>query len=157
MDIPAFSGATDLLNILYGMSTGAVSVLPDGSMMQLCKTNVTQLYPTYSLMVTKFSSLDISNGLLQTQYLAKYTSNALFNCYYSVVDPGSSSEYQSDMSVAVVGWNVLYNAGYMYTDVYSAVNNLNGVTADWYKFGQYLGDFIIRFIYSKYVPRDYYF
>ena len=144
------------MNVIYGVAAGAVNVLPSTSLMSYCNSNVTLLYPTSVTMYQKFVALDFKNGLLYFKKLTKYMSNSLFNCYYSVKDPTTSSGYKKTFSFMTVMWNILFNLGFMYTDIYKLTNNLLGSTAAWYNVGFYCGDFVIRFLYSNYVERDYY-
>lgn len=71
-----------------------------------------------------------------------------FNCFFSVTDPTNSKENPS--GVNYIGWNVLYNLGYMYTDVKKSVDIFQSTTSSYEKLGEYMGDFTIRFLYSRY-------
>lgn len=51
-------------------------------------------------------------------------------------------------------WNVLYSLGYMYTDVKKSIDIINNEEGDYKTFGEYIGDFFIRFFYSRYKPRS---
>lgn len=61
----------------------------------------------------------------------------------------------------VIAWNMLFNLGFMYTDVKDVIVFFYQVvgTPDnrkWETFGNKVGDFFIRFIYSKYIEKTYY-
>jgi hypothetical protein len=51
-------------------------------------------------------------------------------------------------------WNVLYNLGYMYSDGKKIYDISNSATAQWELLGQKSGDLVMRFFYSRYVPRS---
>lgn len=71
-----------------------------------------------------------------------------FNCFYAVFDPTNSEENPS--GIQYIGWNILYNLGYMYTDIKNSIQIYNSATSQYNQLGKYIGDFLIRFIYSRY-------
>jgi hypothetical protein len=75
-----------------------------------------------------------------------------------VTDPVGSAQYNKKWGWSTLFWNILFNMGYMYTNgkfIYTFVYNdpTTVGTRSWETFGKNLGSFLIRFIYSKYVPR----
>lgn len=55
----------------------------------------------------------------------------------------------------------MFNLGYMYTNsksIYTFFTAAAGTpeTRTWNSFGQNLGSLLVRFIYSKYIAKDYY-
>jgi len=89
-------------------------------------------------------------------------SNAiLFNCFYTVRNPVKAAQYNREFTTGVIAWNVLFNLGFMYTDVKDVIVFFYQVvgtpdTRKWETFGTKVGDFFIRFIYSKYIEKTYY-
>ena len=72
-------------------------------------------------MVTYFQNYD-STSLTYLQYVLEDQAGIVFNCYYSVTDPTAMSS-TNGYGLNIIGWNILYNLGYMYTDgkgVYAA-------------------------------------
>jgi hypothetical protein len=84
----------------------------------------------------------------------------LFNCFYAIKDPRGASSYNTQFSLILVGWNVLYNLGFIYTDVKKLVTLYNSFYDDtdisWSSAGNYLGDFLMRFVYSRFIPKAQY-
>ena len=72
-------------------------------------------------------------------------------------DPTALGSSSNGLGLKVEGWNILYNLGYMYNDGKKVYDNTrSSVTTDLYEeTGEYVGDFLMRFFWSRYVPRDY--
>ena len=85
----------------------------------------------------------------------------MFNCFYTVRDPVGAAEYNRDFTPMVIAWNILFNLGFIYTDIKNVVVFFYTDTSLpnpnlWINFGKYVGDFVVRFIYSKYIEKTYY-
>ena len=85
----------------------------------------------------------------------------VFNCYYTVTNPVEAAQYNRKFNVFVILWNILFNLGYMYTDGKNILQFFYRVVASpdprqWNQFGNYVGDLLVRFIYSKYIEKTYY-
>lgn len=77
-----------------------------------------------------------------------YTGPITATCYNGVSETVTQSTYQSLLVGDTLLTNVLYNAGYMYTDVYNVMTNDPSTVNDWPYFLAYqLGDFVARFVY----------
>jgi hypothetical protein len=102
-------------------------------------------------MKTKFGTAnDNSAGLASFDALLKNIPGITFNCFYAAVDPTNAGT-TSQFSVKNIGWNILYNLGYMYSDLKNIIDIFGSSTPDEYEeLGGYIGDFIIRFFYSRY-------
>ena len=135
------------MKLLTGFGNGVINVLPSGSFIKFCRDNVTNAYTGYTTLV---SNLGKSNTLVLTNYakLLHGFGEASFNCFYSVTDPTNASENPS--GIKYIGWNILYNLGYMYTDAKKSVDIFKSSTSQYQTLGQYIGDFTIRFLYSRY-------
>lgn len=84
-----------------------------------------------------------------------------FNCYYTVTNPVVAAQYNRQFTLSVILWNILFNLGYMYTDVKDAIQFFYTVVSTpdsrtWTTLGRKMGDFVIRFIYSNYIQKTYY-
>lgn len=90
----------------------------------------------------------------------KMSAASVFNCFYTVTDPVSAAQYNKKFSLTVIGWNVLFNLGFMYTNtkyIYEFVSaSATSDTLTYEILGKNIGSFLVRFIYSKYIPRLYY-
>ncbi len=85
----------------------------------------------------------------------------IFNCFYTVTDPVEAASYNRKFEPKVILWNIIFNLGYMYTNVKNSilffyVDTSLANTNPWYNFGTYIGDLLIRFIYSRYIEKTYY-
>ena len=81
-----------------------------------------------------------------------YPYGLTFNCLYSVNNLFFSQDAVGDQSIAgklvfinQPITNVIFNAGYLYTDVTNYLNLDPSDAEYWSKAGGYLGDFTIRF------------
>jgi hypothetical protein len=81
---------------------------------------------------------------------------AVYNCFFSFTTPAEAAGYTTSLSWSMVAWNLLFNLGFMYTDIRYLIDELTSSNTDWENVGKYIGDFMLRFIYSRYVPRAYY-
>ena len=86
---------------------------------------------------------EVSNAL-------SYTEQISIMCYYSVSD-AIAGDGGSVFTFSNIGTNILYNAGYMYQDMwYLFTEDPDDHDDDWYYFaGDLLGDFVMRFFYSS--------
>lgn len=161
LNFPAFTVA-DVFDVSWGLIQGGVSVLPDSSLITYCKTNASALPATYTSIGTNFGESKTTDALKSVQQLIIYFHGTVFNCFYSVTDPVGSAQYNKKFSLLTTFWNVIFNLGYMYTNgkffytfATTVVDPSATDTRSWETFGKNLGSFLIRFIYSKYVPRDF--
>jgi putative flippase GtrA len=84
---------------------------------------------------------------------------SVFNCFYTITDPVQAAQYNKSFSISVILWNVLFNLGYMYTNtkfIYEFFASSPAVSYTYEQLGKNIGSFMVRFIYSKFVARDYY-
>ena len=130
-------------------------VFPDGSLQDRCRNNVSATYNTTQALFFDWPySLPTDNALFFddiANYMT-YPYGLTFNCFYAVDTVLFAADPVNDTSIAgslvfinQPITNVLFNAGYLYTDV---TNYLSLDSADedyWQKSGGYLGDFTIRF------------
>lgn len=111
---------------------------------------------------TNFAESKTTDGLKSLQQLIIYFHGTVFNCFYSVVDPVGSAQYNKKFTILTTFWNIIFNLGYMYTNgkyLYQFATKVYGTDETdirtWENFGKNIGSFLVRFIYSKYVPRDF--
>ena len=88
------------------------------------------------------------------------SNSILFNCYYTVRSPVQAAQYNREFTPMVIVWNMLFNLGFMYTDVKDSIVFFYQVvgapdTRLWETVGRKIGDFVIRFIYSNYIEKTY--
>ncbi|CDW87218.1 UNKNOWN [Stylonychia lemnae] len=148
--LATFNGATSALQIGAGLINGMINVLPTKSFLRYCRDNVTAVQTNYKTMVTKFKTTnDDAAGLSSLSLLMQNVPGIAFNCYYSIVDPTNSGTTEQ-FSLVNIGWNILYNLGYMYSDIKNSIDVFQTKTDRYYDLGKYIGDFIMRFFYSRY-------
>ena len=99
---------------------------------------------------------NIALGLQKFLKLTDYLDGTVYNCFFSVTEPGVAAGYSEDLTIITVLWNVLYNLGYMYTDGKNLYNYILSSTSQYYNLAFSVGDFCMRFFYSRYVPKTYY-
>lgn len=79
-----------------------------------------------------------------------------------MTSPVIAADYSDGFSLSLLFWNILFNLGFMYTAVKGILMFLYldppaTPDADEFKeFGGFIGSFLMRFIYSNYVPKPYY-
>lgn len=136
------------------MLTGAIGVLPSSSFLKLCETNITATETAYTAMTTAFTQAtpDYTEGLNQLQKILSGQAGITFSCFYSVRDPaGIGANEDLIFGPKLIAWNVLYNLGYMYTDGTTINTQLSAATPDYTIIYERVGDFIMRFFYSRYL------
>jgi hypothetical protein len=124
--IATFDASTDILKLLTGIGNGVINVLPSGSFIKFCRDNVTSAYTGYTSLVSNWGT---STTLVLTNYakLLNGFGEATFNCFYSVTDPTNAADNPSGINY--IGWNILYNLGYMYTDVKKSIDIFSSTTS----------------------------
>jgi hypothetical protein len=147
--------SSETLPLLKGFGNGIADVFPKGSLQDKCRLNVSATYNTTKTIFFDWPySLPTDNAIFFND-IANYMTypyGLTFNCFFAVDTVFFSSNPVNDTSIAgslifinQPITNVLFNAGYLYSDV---TNYLSLDAADedyWSKAGGYLGDFFIRF------------
>ena len=157
--IGSFSPATDILNIVNGLVAGGVNVYPTTSLVSYCQGNASYLYPTSVDLYDNIIQLDrthIAVALAKFQLLTGYIDGTIYNCFFSFTEPAVAAGYSEAITWKTILWNIVYNLGYMYTDGKGIYDIIFSTTSEYYNLAFYIGDFIMRFLYSRYVPRSYY-
>lgn len=159
----AWDSTTDLL---YGFANGVVDVFPVDSLPDQCRDNTTTFYDAVRfLFVDKVYNLPTQDVeyVYELQNLLKFPYGESFSCYFSFAsifiakwDPLADGELteeealkKSIILVSDVITNILFNLGYMYSDVVNFVILEDSAINYWQKIGYYLGDFSIRFFWRK--------
>ncbi len=134
-------------------------MLPANSFPKYCRGNLTELSEYADELSENFDDKETEDGLTSLQKVLKFSAGVTFNCFYTVKDPTNFNNQGKDLSRTTILFNILYNLGFMYTDIVKASEIINdeytGSTDEWEKLGFYIGDFIMRFFWSRYVPRNY--
>ena len=101
--------------------------------------------------------MDIIENVMLT---VRAVSNLFQNCFYTVKDPVTSTNIRRDFSIAIFFWNIMYNFGYFYSDIKNIIffftgsgAPLPGTNTQWQSFGHWVGDILMRLLYSRYYPR----
>lgn len=148
----------DYLYLSYGTVEGAINVLPDDSILAGCNGNATLVDDHYYMFVNNLT--DTLNFLHTIESSADLFSYTTFDCYYSlfsIVDPQTYATLFSDNNFL---FNLLYNLGYMYSDVSNFISLDHTDTTKfpenrdyWRQIGKHVGDFTIRIFYRAPVIR----
>lgn len=158
--IPTFSSITDPPLMALGFINGAVGVFPSDSMATYCRLNTTLLYPTFLAVATNATSFDkLEKAFINGQLILRYFHSAIYNCYYTVADFRMAAMYFKPLSFTLVLWNILFNLGFFYTDLKSIFfffYREEAATTTWAYMTQKVGDFLLRFFFSKYVSTSAY-
>ena len=149
----AFNGLSSFYDLFKGIVSGAIDVLPEESFLGYCKGNSTKIDTSLKALKDEFKDGDYEDGLTYFQKVLYYGSGITFNCYYSVKDPSANSGTDNGFGPTILMWNVLYNLGYMYSDGKAIYDYSKDSTDEWELIGERMGDFLIRFFVSRYVPR----
>ena len=149
------SSTDDFLNIGLGGVEGAIDVLPKDNILSFCKNNITISPDHVNYITANYTSFDLLNLMKSGEAITDVGSSIIFNCYYSVfsiIDPVTYSNLFTNNAIV---FNLLFNLGFMYTDV-SSIIQLNQATEGtnyWRKMGKYGGDFIMRIFYRRPISR----
>lgn len=78
----------------------------------------------------------------------QYADEICYNCYMGVHESIDPISYQNLFTSDELLLNILFNAGYMYTDIYNIATNSPATVSNWAYFLAYnVGDFMVRFLY----------
>lgn len=153
-------------DLAYGFANGLVDVFPIDSLPDQCRDNTTSIYDAVRFMfidqVYNLPEQDVE-FVLEIQNIMKFPYGASFSCYFSFAsifiakwDPLADGELteeealkKSIILVTDVITNILFNLGYMYSDVLNFVILEDSALNYWQKIGYYCGDFAIRFFWRK--------
>jgi len=99
-------------------------------------------------MVTDFSKKDVTDGIKYLSYSLNQIDDLTINCV-SAYTTSTYTDVTETLKPYNIFLNLLYNAGFMTTDVLNVVffqPSANNIF--WYEVPFYFGDFFIRFFYS---------
>lgn len=161
-----FNVNPDAKRLAYGFLNGAVDVFPYASLPDLCRDNVTDTANTFTdLFINSRYVLPDENLEAITAFatMLTYPYGISFSCLFGaqevfkinrkLVDTtgldAEAKRLNDMMIVNDVITNVVFNLGYMYSDI---ANYLTLATANlnyWTFAGDYAGDFMMRFWYRE--------
>ena len=72
-----------------------------------------------------------------------------FNCYYSVWSVANPTSYANVFGGLTLLYNILYNVGFMYSDVKKMLTLSSAYPTYWNVEGGYVGDILMRFFYTN--------
>ena len=146
-----------------GLIQGAVGVVPIESMLSFCYGNVTSIQPTLVKYRRELSIDNLEGAALELKGIVKFYSGSFFNCFYALFDPLEATRIRRDYDINVFLWNILFNFGFLYSDVKNIYTYLtyklppSGKDArTWQTFGKYITDIIFRFLYSRHRSKAYF-
>ena len=143
-----------------GAIEGGVNVLPTYSMISFCYQNSTIIDDQYLSIIANYNLGKYDETAKSIASVLRSGNSILFNCFYTVTNPVEAAQYNRKFTWEVIGWNILFNLGFIYTNIKNAIVFFYPATSpntnDWNKFGRYMGDLAVRFIYSRYIEKTYY-
>lgn len=134
-------------------------------MISYCYHNSSTGYTEIDTMVVAFSSVTdfttFITAMGEVQKLIRLGQGSFYNCYYTITNPVEAAQYNKKFSLTVILFNILFNLGYMYTASKFLITYYTSATpstadSDLTKVGKNWGSLLVRFIYSKFVPKTYY-
>ena len=157
---PAFNQDPDLYRTAMGVIEGGVNVLPTYSMIGFCYQNSTVIDDQFQSIIDNFNLGQYEETARSIASVLRSGNNILFNCFYTLTNPVEAAQYNRKFTWDVIGWNILFNLGFIYTNIKNSIlffyPAASPNTNDWNNFGRYIGDLGVRFIYSRYIERTYY-
>lgn len=135
--------------VQFGLGTidGAMSALPTGNSGLYCNKNSTLARTYLTTTMTYFAKDDTKNGMMNFNNMITLSDEISHNCYY-FFSPYLTLNYKEFFAGNVLLENLLYNVGYMFTDVMTIIEaDPNQVSNYPYLLASNIGDFIIRIFY----------
>ena len=128
-------------------------------MITYCNTNASGVYKEFNLASKNLKALKLNDAAKSIKLLLKHFSSSVFFCYYTITDTGRAAQYEKPFNLVTILWNLIFNLGYIYTDVKSIIylfyyeipKDTNKDERSWGTLGTAVGDVLTRFIYSKYI------
>lgn len=101
-------------------------------------------------MILYFSENYTAQGMKALNTLMSYTGPITATCYKGVNETLSSGTFSNLEKGDTLLVNILYNAGYMYTDVFDIITGVPSTGLTWpYYLAFQVGDFFARFLYES--------
>lgn len=125
-----------------------MGAIPSSTYNYQCGRNATLARGYLEDMSTEFSKREIDDGIKEFASALALTDDLTINCILAVQE-SSTTNILSIFSSNEVFINILYNAGFMFTDILDLIFYDNSSTDPFYYYASYrFGDFFIRFVYS---------
>lgn len=135
--------------VQFGLGTidGAMGALPSGTSGLYCNRNSTLARQHLIDTMKYFEKNDVKNGMKYFNNFATLTDEISNNCYYFFA-PYLTLDYSTFLNGNTLLENVLYNAGFMFTDIITVATTDPLTVSNWsYVLASTIGDFLIRFFY----------
>jgi len=122
-----------------GAVEGGVNVLPTYSMISFCYTNATIIDDNYNMIITNFQEKKYDETAKSIAAFLRSGNSILFNCFYTITNPVEAAQYNRKFTPVVILWNILFNLGFIYTNVKNSIMffypGTTTNTNDWGKLG----------------------
>ncbi|CDW77793.1 UNKNOWN [Stylonychia lemnae] len=137
----------DVLYIGFGVVEGAMSAVPTSVFNYQCGKNVTQSRLYFAAAVQDFSQQKTDSAVANMYKILQSVDDITINCVLGVQTSANTDVTKLFTSDGVLT-NILYNAGFMFTDVLDIIRYDDSDTNPyWYYVFYRVGDFLIRFVY----------
>ena len=140
-----------MINFTFGFLDGMLNAMPTGGLLNTCGINLKAQREYYINATRYYEERDISNMVTYVYNGMAFQYNVTYYCYY-----GSVIALQPEnIRKLFLNWeilnNIIFNLGFMWTDVVMLVVGKPGQTeVDYaYYFAFYTGDLIFRFLFKE--------
>ena len=125
-----------------------MGALPDDSFTYECNVATVDARTDLLEMFEDISNKERADAYAEFESMCTYAHPITVNCYYGVqeqIDPDTYGD--TFFSFKNIMLNFLYNAGYMYVDIFNIITNDRTTQDEWpYYLGTQVGDFLMRWI-----------
>lgn len=137
----------DIFNIAFGLLEGATSAIPTSTLNFQCGKNVTNARLWTEAAGTSFAAADDKAGVSYIYKVLQIADDITINCWLGI-KASAAVDTAELLTMDGIPTNLLYNAGFMFTDILNLVNyNVLSTDPYWYYVAYNAGDFLVRFIY----------
>lgn len=133
----------DVFNVLMGLIEGSMGAVESNLFSFQCSRNSSAVRADIALMSTKRAANEQADAISYFVKVLQRVDDLTINCVQAV-----DSEITADdaFSTEEIGTNVLYNAGFMFTDILDIIYyDYTDTNPYWYYVSYRMGDFFIRF------------
>eukprot|EP00347_Sterkiella_histriomuscorum_P006356 403353073 len=142
-------GLSDIANIMFGAIEGATSAIPTSTYNFQCGKNVTNSRLLVQAATLDFSQQKQDSGMTNIFKMLQNVDDITINCWLGF-DESSNLDSSQLFSNDGILTNMLYNAGFMFTDVLDILDyDYTYTDPFWYYTAFRAGDFLVRFIYRE--------
>ena len=135
----------------FGFLNGALNALPVGGNLYFCGKDLESQRLKLVSMYEYYAERQLTNAVTDAYNAMIYINPITVSCYYGALDYFNLETLELLWTEFDIFKNILFNIGFMWTDVLMLVVGRPGETETDYAFylAFYIGDFIFRFIFRQ--------